>query len=127
MDQKILHEIGEELKKHRLASKLSVAQISKKIKIRKVYIDAIEAGKFSNLPSDAYTIGYIKEYCKFLNIDYKEYVERLKNSGEDKGKLKNNASLNLITDKEFLPSTYIVFACIFITFLIYLLFYYFKN
>ncbi len=127
MDQKTLHEIGEELKKRRLALKLSVVQISKRIKIRKVYIEAIEAGKGNALPSNAYTIGYIKEYCKFLKIDYKEYLQKLKGLKENSGKLKSGASLNLITDKEFLPSIYIVLACILITLLIYLLFYFFKS
>jgi cytoskeletal protein RodZ len=78
------------------------------------------------LPSTAYAIGYIKEYCKFLKVDYKEYIDKLKRQQEN-GKLKSGASLNLITDKEFLPSIYIVLACIVITLLIYLLFYLLKN
>ncbi len=51
MDANILHEIGSELKKHRISKGLITSQISKKIKIRQKYLKAIENCDLKSLPS----------------------------------------------------------------------------
>lgn len=117
--------IGEDLKKHRNSMGFTVLQVSRKIKIRKKYLEAIEVCDVNNLPSNAYTVGYVKEYCKFLGLESKEYIKKLRSSKE--GKLKGGASKNLITDKEFLPSFPLLISCIFATILIYLILMYVRN
>lgn len=53
----------------------TVAQV---LRIRYVYLEAIEAGEFSRLPGNAYAIGFIRTYAEFLGLDGDEIVDRFK-------------------------------------------------
>lgn len=44
-------------------------KIVKATKIKKSYLIAIEHGKYENLPSESYALGFIKNYASFLGID----------------------------------------------------------
>jgi cytoskeletal protein RodZ len=54
----------------------TVAQV---LRIRLVYLEAIEAGDFDSLPGTAYAIGFLRTYAEFLGLDGDEIVERFKN------------------------------------------------
>lgn len=54
----------------------TVAQV---LRIRLVYLEAIEAGDFDSLPGTAYAIGFLRTYSEFLGLDGDEIVERFKN------------------------------------------------
>lgn len=101
MDKQALIEVGMELQKRRKAAKLTLAQVSKELKIRKAYIQGIESGDVHLIPFEAYILGYIKHYAILLGLDPKEYTDRIRSQDY---KLAAIASKNLITDKEFLPS-----------------------
>lgn len=101
MDKQALVEVGMELQKRRKAAKLTLAQVSKELKIRKAYIQGIESGDIHLIPFEAYVLGYIKHYAILLGLDPKEYIERVRSQDY---KLAAIASKNLISDKEFLPS-----------------------
>jgi hypothetical protein len=57
------------LKKTRERQGLSIEQVCHALKIRKFFIEAIEAGDFDKLPGMVYTAGFIQSYCKLLKID----------------------------------------------------------
>lgn len=57
------------LKQTRESQGLSLEQVSHSLKIRKLFIESIEAGTFDKLPGMVYTTGFIHSYCKFLKID----------------------------------------------------------
>ncbi len=105
MDKQALVEVGMELQKRRKAAKLTLAQVSKELKIRKAYIQGIESGDIHLIPFEAYVLGYIKHYAILLGLDPKEYIERVRSQDY---KLAAVASKNLISDKEFLPSRKII-------------------
>jgi cytoskeletal protein RodZ len=60
---------GELLKKRREDLGLSVQEIAEALKIRKEYLAAIEEDTFEKLPVPVYTLGYIRAYAKYLDVD----------------------------------------------------------
>lgn len=56
------------LKDEREKRGLSLDDVVAATKIRKNFIVAIEEGKFSSLPSEAYAMGFVKNYGEFLGI-----------------------------------------------------------
>ncbi|MBT3238923.1 MAG: helix-turn-helix domain-containing protein [Rhodospirillaceae bacterium] len=53
----------------------SVASI---LHIRFIYLEAIEEGRFDDLPGTAYVIGFIRSYSEYLGLDSAEVVRRFK-------------------------------------------------
>jgi cytoskeleton protein RodZ len=66
---------GEILKKRREDLGLSVQEIAEALKIRKDYLAAIEEDAFEKLPVPVYTLGYIRAYAKYLEVDSDPIVE----------------------------------------------------
>ena len=52
-----------------------VAQI---LRIRYVHLEAIEAGRFEDLPGPAYAVGFVRAYAKHLGLDADEVVKRFR-------------------------------------------------
>lgn len=70
--------IGETLRKTREASGLDLQEIARTLKIRHEHLRAIEGNDFEKLPADVFTIGYIREYAKFLKISADPLIEAYK-------------------------------------------------
>lgn len=62
-------EIGERLRKARESIGLSLDQLQEKTNIQKSFIQAIENGEFSKLPSPFYVRTYLRAYCKCVKIE----------------------------------------------------------
>jgi cytoskeleton protein RodZ len=121
MDQKILKKIGKELKLARRKSGYKLSDVSEILKIRQFYLKAIEEGNIEKIKFQAYIIGYIKQYSKFLSYDLEKYLAQLKENSTDR--LKTVASKDIITEKEFLPSSKIIFISLTLALLIYIIFF----
>lgn len=52
-----------------------VAQI---LRIRYVHLEAMEAGRFEDLPGPAYAVGFVRAYAKHLGLDADEVVKRFR-------------------------------------------------
>jgi len=78
-------QIGPILCKARKEAGLSVIQISELTRITKSHISALEASQFDALPGVAYIPGFIRNYCKVLDIDPKPFIKAFK--GETNTKL----------------------------------------
>ncbi len=65
----VYKEIGENLRKQRSRLSLSVANIEEITHIPYHYIQALEAGKFDELPSPVQGKGMLSNYADFLNLD----------------------------------------------------------
>ena len=63
---------GALIKKKREELNITIEQVSKSLKIRKTLIISIENNKIDEFASKAYYYGYLKQYLKFLNLDYIE-------------------------------------------------------
>src|ERR1700682_2162419 len=73
-----LETVGQDLRKARQRKGEDLAQISRVLKIRKDYLDAVEESKFESLPGRTYAIGFVRAYADYLGLDQAEYTERLK-------------------------------------------------
>jgi cytoskeletal protein RodZ len=60
--------VGEILKESREAQGLTLDDVSKRTKIKRSYIESIEAGEYEGLPDDVYVQGFIRSYASCLGI-----------------------------------------------------------
>ena len=70
--------LGLIFKTERTKQKLTLEVISEQLKIRKIFLQAIENEQFDELPGGVYTIGFIRSYAKYLNLDQEAIIEQLK-------------------------------------------------
>ena len=70
-------EIGSTLRAARQAAGLSLQQIAGEIRIRPIYLQAIEAGQFELLPALPQTVGFTRAYAKHLHVDVEAPLSRL--------------------------------------------------
>jgi cytoskeletal protein RodZ len=69
--------IGEELKRIREEKGLSIYDVENQTKIKATFIDAIEKENFDKIPGRVYVKGFIKNYAKFLGLDYTVYLQEI--------------------------------------------------
>ena len=67
--------IGEALKNAREKKKLSLAEVSQKLRIKEVYLEALEKGHYYVFPGLSYASGFLRSYALFLGLDAKALVE----------------------------------------------------
>ena len=60
-----------------------IEAVASDLRIRLVYIEAIEAGRLSDLPGNAYVSGFLRAYSDFLGLDGAEIVRRFKMAGAE--------------------------------------------
>ena len=56
----------------------TINDISDALRIRQPYLEAIEDGRFSDLPGQTYAIGFMRAYAEYLGLDSEEMVRRYK-------------------------------------------------
>lgn len=61
--------LGEKLKGIRENSGVSLNEIAKATKVRKVYLEMLENGEFEKLPPDVYVRGFLNSYARYLGIE----------------------------------------------------------
>ena len=81
--QELLHDdtadySGASLRAVREAQAIDIATLSYELRIPKNYIEALELEDYDTLPGTTYGYGYIRSYCKFLNIDAQPYLDTYK-------------------------------------------------
>ncbi|MDR2267879.1 MAG: helix-turn-helix domain-containing protein [Holosporaceae bacterium] len=89
------------LKKTREEKKLSLEEISKELKIRSCYLEAIECHDYDNLPESVYSIGFVRSYAKFLELDAEGMTRELRCALLRKNTL--NGSFSESSDIDTLP------------------------
>jgi len=70
--------LGEELRDARLALGLSIEDVAEQLRIRRVYLVALEEGRVKDLPSPAYAVGFVRNYAGALGLDPGDMVRRLR-------------------------------------------------
>lgn len=76
--------VGEILKKEREKQGLTHADIEKKLKIRKQYLIAVEAGDWTEFSSKIYIVGVIKNYAKLLGLPHDKVLAFFRREYEKK-------------------------------------------
>lgn len=69
-----MENIGEVLRKKREAKKITIDEVSEKIKIVPKYLEALEENNFSIFSSDVYTKLFLKSYAKYLDLNYTDLI-----------------------------------------------------
>jgi transcriptional regulator with XRE-family HTH domain len=69
-------EIGSVLRNARGERNLSLEQAARELHIRSRYLEALEEGRFSELPGAAYVKGYLQRYAAYLQLDKEEVLRR---------------------------------------------------
>lgn len=70
--------VGDLLRGQRERLGWSIADVAANLKIRRVMIEAIERGRFRDLPGLAYALGFVKAYAELLGLDSGEIVKRFR-------------------------------------------------
>ena len=56
----------------------TINDIAEVLRIRQPYLEAIEDGRFTDLPGQTYAIGFMRAYAEYLGLDSEEMVRRYK-------------------------------------------------
>lgn len=67
----------------RAASGESLEDVAKQSRISRRYLEALEDGRFHELPGNTYTLGFIRTYADHLNLDSADLVNRYKTANEN--------------------------------------------
>ena len=70
--------IADDLRQARLSRGVEIKEASATLRIRAVYLEALEDGRFSDLPGSTYVAGFLRTYGDFLDLDGEELVRRFK-------------------------------------------------
>ncbi|GAA0837283.1 helix-turn-helix domain-containing protein [Bifidobacterium pullorum subsp. gallinarum] len=70
-----MSELGQQLREARLQKGMSLDDVQEMTKIRKRYLEAIEAGDYKVLPGSFYVRAFIKTYAEAVGIDPDELLE----------------------------------------------------
>ncbi len=76
--EKSVNKVGKLLKEMRLQKDLSISDVSKKLCIRKIYLEAIEDSNYKELPPLPYGVGFIRSYAEYLGLNSGNIVELYK-------------------------------------------------
>lgn len=70
--------LGEELREARMALGVSLADMAQQIRIRRIYLQALEEGRLKDLPGQAYVVGFLRNYANALGLDTDEVLRRFR-------------------------------------------------
>jgi cytoskeleton protein RodZ len=68
--------VGAFLRASRLRRGEDLAEVASQLRIRNVYLEAIEDSRFEELPGNTYAVGFIRTYAEYLGLDGIRVVER---------------------------------------------------
>ena len=64
------------LREERLRQKVELRDVATKLNIRLIHLQAIEDGRFADLPGATYALGFVRAYTEFLKLDQQAVVAR---------------------------------------------------
>ena len=67
-----------DLRRARMTAGYELTDIASALRIRLLYLEALEEGRFGDLPGTTYAAGFLRSYSEFLGLDPEEMVKRLK-------------------------------------------------
>ncbi len=70
--------IANDLKLTRLSKEIALRDVANTLRIQTVYLEALEEGRFAELPGSTYVAGFLRTYGDFLGLDGEELVRRYK-------------------------------------------------
>ncbi len=89
--------IGERLRASRQMQERSVAEIAEKLKIAERYLDALERGRYNDMPSPVYIKNFLKRYAQELGLAWDRLEEQFT---QEIGVYKSEAPIASVNQKE---------------------------
>lgn len=80
--------LGQRLQQQRIQRKQSLEEIAKELKIKAIFLSAIERGEYSKLPSPAYAQGFVRNYASYLGLPKAEITALFKREFDEKKAMK---------------------------------------
>ena len=77
--KKFMESIGQKLKKAREAMGIELDQAARETNIAPRYLEDLENEKFDEFPGESYIVGFLRNYCEYLDLDADEIVGLYKN------------------------------------------------
>src|SRR5689334_18619327 len=96
------HSVGALLRQARQGFGREVGQIGAALRIRSSHLQAIEDGRYEDLPGGTYAIGFIRTYAEYLGLDGPEMVRRFKQELEGQ-EFKNDLSFPMPVSEGRIP------------------------
>jgi cytoskeletal protein RodZ len=112
--------IGELLKQRRQELKITILEVSAKLKVKPHDIEEIENNSGKSMKSKLYLTGFIRSYGKLLKIDQLEIEEKIKslkiksNTSNKKHRLLNVGQDQLMPDKKTVNNATMIFISLFV-------------
>jgi len=75
--------VGALLRASRLRCGEDLRDVAALLRIRHSFLEAIEEGRYRDLPGSAYAIGFVRTYAEHLGLDSEEVVRRFKTEAEN--------------------------------------------
>jgi len=98
-----LETVGQDLRKARQRKGDDLGKISRILKIRKDYLEALEESNFDSIPGRAYTIGFVRTYATYLGLNPNECIERLKAEIAGRSEAKEAVQVTTPRDRKLPP------------------------
>lgn len=80
--------VGEKLSEERIRRGLGLEEVAKATKIRVSFLQAIEKGECSKLPSGVYAHGFVRNYARFLELPEREIMALFKREYDEEKMVK---------------------------------------
>ena len=81
-------EFGMAFRKMRRELNRDLVEVADALRIREVYLNAIEEGRFDQLPGPTYATGFVRAYAGYLDLDISEVMRRYTEATDDQNDLK---------------------------------------
>ena len=83
--------VGRVLRDAREGFGQDIPTVSQQLRIRSVYLNAIEDGRYQDLPGSTYAVGFVRSYAEYLGLEPNEIVRRFRDeAAEVNGRTKLN-------------------------------------
>lgn len=71
-------DVGTEMRTVREANGFELSKVAADLRIRDDYLEAIENGRYVDLPGTPYAVGFVRAYAEYLSLDATELADRFK-------------------------------------------------
>ena len=113
--------LGGILKAKRLKKRWEIEDVANKLRIKPIYLEALEQGQYYAFPARSYGVGFLRSYSKLLDLDPDKMMDLFNKETND---VKEQPLDMLVMEKHFsLPSFKLIFAVLCLIFGIYLIWY----
>lgn len=113
--------LGGVLRRTRESQHITLAKVSQNLKIKEVYLSALENGQYYAFPGLTYGAGFLRSYARFLNLDERRLVARFYE--ETSGMKVPHPMVPAAERKNKLPTFQLIFRMMILVFVFYVSWY----